>query len=263
VRRAARALLLAAVALVVFGGALSVLLPVDDMVRRAVLRNTPPGWPALVFQRAALWPTGIVLDDVTFRDPTGAEVLHAGRLTLRPSLLGLVRDGSGLPMRFVFDEICSGAGDATLASDGDGADVTVSFTRADLASCPPLAIAGGALTGRADGTARLRLAPGRVVEGEGTVAIARASWKGPNLFARLFTDSAAVRWRLTAGRLALEGIDVRAPSLAIYGAGEVRLAEPIDASALDLKLTMASAPGAAGNPLRVDGTLAQPEVHFK
>jgi type II secretion system protein N len=247
------------VAAAVFAASVAVLFPTDALVRRALVR---PGWPPIAFESAHVRPGGIRLDDVRILDATGRAYLRAETLRLHPSLSGLVAGRHGLPWT-IDGTVCGGRLDATVTAEGVGTAVGVTWRDADLGQCPPLAIAGGALTGRADGTARLRLAPGRGVEGEGTVAIARASWKGPNLFARLFTDSAAVRWRLTAGRLALEGIDVRAPSLAIYGAGEVRLAEPVDASALDLKLTMASAPGAAGNPLSIDGTLAQPEVHFK
>ena len=249
--------------LIVFVLALALFFPTEDVGRRAVVEATPPGWPTPIFARAGLRPTGIVLDDVTFRDPTGAAVLHAGRLHVMPSLVSLLRGGNGLPLTIGFEDVCQGQGKATVTPEGDATAVDLVFDQADLASCPPLAIAGCALKGRAAGTAQLRLAPAGGIEGAGEVALTRASWRGANAFAQLFTDSAAVRWRLQGGRLTLDGIDIRAPQLAISGSGIVRLADPVAASRVDFDMTMGSAPGAGGNPFTVAGTLAHPEVTFR
>src|SRR5204862_7253422 len=132
---------------------LFLLFPVDAVVRAVLARAMPAGWPAIVFRRAALRPTGLVLDDVTLRGRDGAALAQAERVHLRPSLRGLWRDGTGLPWH-VEALVCGGTGVATVT--GDGAPTALSFTwqDVDLGGCPPLALAAGALAGRATMTAR-------------------------------------------------------------------------------------------------------------
>jgi type II secretion system protein N len=241
----------------VFGVTLAALFPTDAVVRRVLARATPAGWPGVVFARAALRPRGIVLDDVTLRDSTGRALARAEQVRVLPSLWSLVRGGSGLPCR-IEASACGGTGEATLEDDGAATAIVLAWQDADLAACPPLVIAGGALAGRARGAARLRLDPAAAPEGTGDVELSAAVWRGTGLFASLHADSASVRWRLQDGRLALEALDLHGPDVTVNGSGEVRLAAPFEESALAIRLALR-----AGGPLRrfdVVGTVARPEV---
>jgi type II secretion system protein N len=248
-----------AVAAIVFTASLAALFPTDALVRRALSRAAESGWPAVVFERAAFRPGGLVLDGVTLRDPTGAPRLAARRIRLRPSLRGLLRDGSGRPWT-IEAEVCDGRGVASVAGDGRATDVTLSWEDADLTVCPPLEIAGGALAGRARGSARLRLDPAAPPAGTGDVELRAAVWRGRGLLARLHASSASLRWRLSDGRLTLEAFDLRGPEVLATGSGEVRLAEPLPASDLDLELTLAWGAGGPARHVSVAGTVAAPKV---
>jgi type II secretion system protein N len=248
--------LVAAATALVFAASLAVLFPTDAVVRRTLARGTPPGWPAVVFREARLRPSGLVLDDVTLRDTTGAEILHAERVRWRPSYLSLLRGADGLPWH-VEAAACNGTGEATVGLEGGDTTVALTWYDADLAACPPLRIAGGALRGRAQGTARLRLAPGGPPVGSGDVELRAAVWRGAGPFA-LRAEAASVRWRLETGRVVLEALDLRGPDITVTGTGEVRLADPIGESDLELNLAYTFAAFVTAQPLRVAGTLSRP-----
>lgn len=250
---------------------LAVLFPTDAVVRHALDRA---GWSALAFEHAALRPPAIRLDGVVVRDPTGALLVRAERVRLRPSLPALLGGDGGYPWT-VEAALCGGTSRATIAADGPAATVALTVEEADLARCPPLAIAGGALGGRARGAARLRLEPGRPPAGDGLLDLGGASWQGGGWLASLGTlhaESASVRWRLGGGVLALAAIELAGPDIRVHGSGEVRLAEPIGASDLALRLAIAPAedapgalrlllpPGTGPRDLVVAGTLASPSV---
>src|SRR5262249_51806076 len=131
---------------------LVILFPVDAIVRAVLARATPAGWPAIVFRRAALRPTGLPLEDVAPRRRHGSSLVEAARVLLRPSLRGLWRDGTGLPWH-VEAVVCRGNGVATVTGDGAPAAVEATWQDVDLSGCPPLALAAGALAGWATMTA--------------------------------------------------------------------------------------------------------------
>ncbi|HZP43563.1 MAG TPA: type II secretion system protein GspN [Candidatus Binatia bacterium] len=252
------------------------LFPADDVARR-VLAGVPS--PVVTFERAALRPRGIRLDRVAIAIPEASVTLHADRAWARPSVWSLVRGGGGLPWR-IEAAICGGDVDATVAADDAPAATAVSivFERAELASCPPLAIAGGALAGRAQGTARLRVVPGVAPEGEGTVEVRGATWRNPGdlpLLGTLHAETASVRWRLQDGLLVLDGIALAGPELSATGSGEVRFAAPIPESAVTLRLALTPGPRETGflqlvlppaagtRSLTVAGRLGSPQVSLQ
>ena len=271
-----RRALVAAGALVLFAGFALRLFPIDDVARR-VLSGIPS--PVVTFGHAGIRPTGIRLDDVTMRVPEASLTLHADHAYARPSLVSLVRGGDGLPWR-ILAVVCGGDVDATVAADpaAAGTAVTLAFDRADLSNCPPLAIAGGALAGRAGGTARLRLPSGAPPEGDGAVQLRDAVWQNPAdlpLLGTLHAESASVRWRLAQGLLALEGIELTGPDLSASGSGELRFAEPVTDSAVTIRLALVPGahetgflqlmlpPSAGTRNLFVGGRLVNPQVSLQ
>ena len=75
---------------------LFLLFPVDAVVRAVLARAMPAGWPAIVFRRAALRPTGLVLDDVTLRGRDGAALAQAERVHLRPLRRQMLKEDAEL-----------------------------------------------------------------------------------------------------------------------------------------------------------------------
>ena len=237
---------------------LFLLFPIDTVVRALLARATPAGWPAIVFQRAALRPTGLLLEDVTLHGRDGTALVAAERVFLRPSLRGLWRDGTGLPWH-VEALVCGGTGVATVT--GDGAPTALSFTwqDVDLGGCPPLALAAGALAGRATMTARVRLGP---PAGEGTVEVHAGEWRssaGPLVaVGTLHAERASFGWRLVGDRVALTSLELHGPDVSAEGEGTVRLAAPLEASGLELRLAVAAAPEAPDRVRALLGLLPAP-----
>ncbi len=265
---------LAAVAL--FAGFLAYLFPTDVVARRLLSRLELPGGAAVVFTRAALRSDGIWLDNVTVRAPTGAELVHAEAVRLRPSPWGLVRGAGGLPWS-LHAAICGGTADATISADGTATAVALTWHDADLAQCPPLPIAAGALAGRARGAARLRLGLTSELEGAGNVELESGTWRAGGalaLLGALHAESASVHWTLRQGSLVLDALDLHGPEVSATGSGEVRLEDPVEASGVRLTVAVASVPGAPGpfglllrpaddgttRQLTVGGTLAHPSA---
>ena len=237
---------------------LFLLFPVDAVVRALLARATPAGWPAVVFRRAALRPTGLVLDDVTLRGRDGAALAQAERLHLRPSLRGLWRDGTGLPWH-VEAVACGGDGVATVTGEGAPSALALTWHDVDLAACPPLALAAGALAGRATVTARIQFAP---LGGEGTVDVRAGEWRstaGPLLaVGTLHAERASLGWRLLGDRVALTSLELHGPEVSAEGEGTVRLAVPLEASGLELRLAIAAAPDAPDQVRALLGFLPAP-----
>ena len=237
------------VAAAVFTASLALLFPTELVARRLLARAAPPEWPVVIFRGAALRPRGLWLTDVTLRRPDGTTVVHADSVRWTPSLSGLLRDGRGLPWR-IAAEVCGGTGEATVTTDGAAVAVALTWHDADLAACPPLAVAGGALAGRARGVARLELAPPAPPSGSGRVDLEGATWRGEGPLAAigsLHAATASVGWRLREGRLMFEAPDLHGPEVSASGSGELRLTEPLGAS--DLVLRLALAPEAEAPPL--------------
>jgi type II secretion system protein N len=241
-----RALGVAATALVVFGVVLALTFPTDALVRALVARVTPAGTAPIEFARARLRPTGIRLDDVVVRRADGRELVRVEQATLRPSLCGLLRDGTGRPWRAVV-AACGGAVDADLAADGAGQVLILAWHAVDLARCPALAMTGEAVAGIAEGTARLSLAPATGTVGIGHLRIRDAAWgtggRIPGL-ATLHADAAEVDWSLGAGRVLLDRIDLHGPELSATGSGALALAGTLRRTGLDVALAITPGPAA-------------------
>jgi type II secretion system protein N len=264
-----------------FGLFLVWLFPLESAVRHALARATPAGGATVVFRHATLRPDGIHLEDVSVQATTGA-VVRVGDVRVRPSAWGLLRDGTGLPWHLEA-ALCDGRLLArVLAERGATAigltialTITLTWEDADLAACPPLPIAAGAMAGRARAAARLRLTPAAWLEGDGRVEVDAGQWQGTGLLTALGTlhaESASVRWTLRDGRLALDALDLRGPEMSARGSGVVDLVDPLPDSGVQVTLALATAPdapppvrlllGPPGNDRRLEigGTLARPSA---
>jgi len=265
---------LAAFALLTFAAFLVRLFPADAVARHALTRTLPPGGPTVVFSRATLQPDGIRLDEVAVQTPGGGVLARAAHVRFRPSLIGLVRDGRGLPWH-VDADACGGRLDATVSAEEAATGVAVTWDDADVAACPLPPLAAGALAGRARGVARLHLPFVGAPAGDGRVELEGGQWIGSGplrALGALHAESASVRWTLHDGRLTFAALDLRGPELTATGSGAVDLVDPLAASAVQLTLALATAP-AAPAPLRlllgppgtdrrlaVGGTLERPSV---
>ena len=129
----------------------------------------------------------------------------------------------------------------------------------DLGVGPPLALAAGALAGRATMTAHVRLGP---PAGEGTVEVHAGEWRssaGPLVaVGTLHAERASFGWRLVGDRVALTSFELHGPDVSAEGEGTVRLAAPLEASGLELRLAVAAAPEAPDRVRALLGLLPAP-----
>jgi len=262
----------------VFVAAVAFTLPVDTLVRRGLAAVHQPGQPELVFERAALRPAGLVLENAELRDPQGKQIAATTWLAVRPSLVGLIRGARGFPWTFRVT-ICGTTADITADTAAGGIAADLRWQDADLGVCKGIPVGKGSLLGRADTTARLILG-NALPSGDGQVELRDALFKaGPPASGLVVRASTAtVRWTLADGRLELTAISLRGPDTEGDGHGEVRLGTPFPASELDLDLDLTPGKSAApllralldllpppvGNPshrhLVVTGTVERPQV---
>lgn len=231
----------------VFVVAVAATLPVDPLVRRALAAVHRPGQPELVFERAALRPAGLVLENAALRDPQGKQIAATPWLALRPSLVGLVRGARGFPWTFRVT-VCGTVADVVADTAPGGIAADVRWEDADLGVCKGVPVGKGSLLGRVDTTARLTFG-NALPSGEGQIALHDAVFKaGPpasGLIVR--AASATVHWTLADSRLELAGITLAGPDAEGTGRGEVRLGTPFPKSAVDLDLDLT--PGTSAPPI--------------
>ncbi len=234
-----------AVAAALFVTVLAITFPTDAVVRRVVALVTPPGGPALAFGHAALRPWGLRLEDVSLRNPDGSIVAAAEWLLIRPSVRGFVRDRTGRPWHAT-GGVCRGSIEAVVSGDGRGSALRLGWRDLDLSRCA-LVPSGGALEGRSEGTADLRLAPDTPLAGEGSAHVrsARLNTAGLGLpLEALHADPAFVRWTLHADKITLQTIELHGPELRVNGSGTVRLKEHFADSPMNLRLIVTPGPDA-------------------
>jgi type II secretion system protein N len=234
-----------ALAAALFTAVLALTFPTDAVVRHVAARVTPPDGPRLEFAHASLRPWGLRLDGVSLRNPDGSIVAAAEWLVLRPSLRGLVRDRTGRPWQAT-GGVCGGSLEARLDGDGDGSALTLDWHDLGLSSCA-LVPAGGALEGRVEGTATLRLARGTPLAGQGNASVRSALLRTAGLglsLGALHADPAVVRWQLVEGKITFSTIELHGPELQVNGSGTMRLKETFADSALNLRLVITPGPEA-------------------
>jgi type II secretion system protein N len=200
------------VAAVAFAGALAATFPVDAVVRWAVGRVLPAGVPAVAFERARVRPWGIELDVVSMAGTDGAAIAIADRMTMRPSVPGLLVHGTALPCR-IRAATCGGTVDASIERDGR---VAAGWHDIELARCAPGGRVAGILGGVVDGRARVRVDDPDGARGPGRT------------------------------RVAVNGLAVHGPELDLTGSGTVEVGGVARDISLDLALRIV--PGATAAP---------------
>lgn len=248
---------------VLFAVVLGLTFPTDQLVRHLLARMPLPDGHALTFQHARLRPWGLVLDDAAYRRPDGSAVLETEWLRLRPSWTSLWGDRLGRPWH-----VAAGAFGGTVAGRLDAGDsgrsIDVTWTDVDVGRLLVALQRGDSLAGRATGRTALRLARTDPASGNGELTLRAASWQAPLDALRhvpLHADSATLRWTLGDGRLDVSRADWRGAELDLTAQGQVRLADDLGRSVLDLRVTIAPLPGAPlalrrlldGLPPRPDG----------
>jgi type II secretion system protein N len=244
--------------LAVAGGVIGVLaiaitlaFPTDAVVRGVLARVTPPSGPFVVFRRAVLRPWGLRLDGPALRRLDGTAIVDADWVRVRPSVLGLFRDGTGRPWR-VASGVCGGTFDADVTVDRTAASIDASWTDLDLGVCLPPLAPGLTLAGRVSGQAVAQAGNGVRPSGHGELRLRDAVWQqdAPPVSGldTLHVDAATLRWTVDADRLTVEGLELRGPELELRGGGTVRLTGSPSTNVLDLQLI--AVPGAeAPEPL--------------
>jgi type II secretion system protein N len=231
-----RLLAFAIVVVVAFAAGLMVSFPTGRVVDAALAR-LPPRAAAAVERVGTSYLSlgGLTLDDVTLRPYPEAPPLEVRSLSLRPSLLGLLRGRQGWPWH-VTVRTCDGTarGEADRAVD-DGT-IRLRFEALDLVPCLAPLEPRGAIEGRASGDAALALAPGGTT-GSGTVTLAAARWLAEGMPAHLAlrADQATIRWRLD-GALHLDDFTLSNDEYTATGSGLVRLQPPPAAPEIDLRV---------------------------
>jgi type II secretion system protein N len=236
----------AATALAVFAAALAATFPTDALVRALLARTPLPGPVTVAFGRATLRPAGLTLADVVLSRADGAPLARLDAVTVRPSLRGLLRDGTGRPWALRV-AACGGRGRGRVEADGAGSTLALAWHDVDLARCPALPGVADAVAGRAQGSARFALAGSAGTVGVGRMRIRDAAWRTgsplPGL-ATLHADPAEIEWSLAAGRLLLDRIELHGPEVRASGSGALVLAEALAESALDVSLAVSPGPAA-------------------
>jgi type II secretion system protein N len=257
-RTLAKAALAAAVLFVVV---LALTFPTDQLVRRGLARiPLPEEGHFLTFQRARLRPWGLVLDGAAYRRGDGSAVLETDWLRVRPSWTSFWRDRLGRPWH-VAAGVFGGTVDGRITTGADGQTVDVSWTEVDVGRLLASLQRQDPLRGRATGRLALHLPISDPASGEGELTLRAASWQLPLEDVPLHADTATLRWTLGDRRVEVSSVDLRGEEIDLTAQGQIRLAQALGGSALDLHVTIAPLPGAPlelrrlldGLPRRADG----------
>lgn len=243
----------AALTAALFVALLAFMFPTEALLRHGLEMVTPPGGPRLEFTHASLRPWGLRLDDVSVRNADGTIVAAAEWLRIRPSLWGVFHDRTGRPWH-VTGGVCSGSFEAAVSGEGTASTVTLGWRDVDLADCALVPLGGGAVEGRADGTALVRVARDAPLSGEGDAKVRKVTLHTGDLglpLDVLHTDPASVRWVLVEDKITLASITIEGPELTVNGTGTVRLKERFVDSLLNLRLIVTPGPDAPQRLLEV------------
>jgi type II secretion system protein N len=237
-----RRLAIGVVLVAVFAAGLIVTFPAGPLVA-ALLARLPPDVAGAVERvgSSRLGLRGLTLEDVTLRPWADAPPLEIRSVSLRPSLLGLLRGRWGRPWH-VEARACAGTASADFdRGDDDAVDVT--FGGLDLVAClAPLALRDP-VSGRATGRAALLVTPATHVW-SGVLELADARWQPRNVPSHLAlrADRASARWRLDDA-LHVDELTLANDEFTASGNGLLRFAPSPAAPELDLHVRLAPTSG--------------------
>jgi type II secretion system protein N len=251
-----RALLVAA-ATAVFGVVLTLSFPTDELARWGLARAPLPDGRFITFERAHLRPWGLVLDGATLRRPDGGALYAADWLRLRPAW-------SRPPLRLAAG-LLGGTVDARLGTDGGAQTIELTWADLDLGRLLAALQRGDRVSGRASGSTGLRLTAGDAPSGSGELVLRDAVWHpslGALADAPVHAEHATLRWDLADRRLSVAAFDLQGQEMHLAASGHIQVAAALDASTLDLHVSLTPQPGMPeqmrqlldGLPRGADGT---------
>lgn len=275
-----RGLAIAALVAGVFAVVGALTFPTDALVHAVLARAPLPGGMQLAFTAAHLRPNGLRLDDVHVGHPGGRPAFDAEWLRLWPSLWGLWRDGTGRPWSIAAGA-CQGTIDVAIGVEPRRTPIEVALEHVEIGSCLPYVLPQVDAYGRLDGRLTVRVGTADPWMSDGALDLRGAAWTPGGALGdvRFHADAGTVAWQLVEHRLEITRLDATSSDFKAVGSGLVRLADPIDDSVMDLRITIT--PGAtmpdllrryfvalAGPPpaadgtrtLRVQGALRDPRV---
>jgi len=250
-------------AAVLFAVVLGLTFPTDQVVRQVLSGMPLPEDHAITFQRAHLRPWGLILDGAAYRRNDGQPVVETTWVRLRPSWMSLPSDHLGRPWR-VAAGIFDGTVDSSIDANEGAKAVEASWTDIDLGALLGALNRNDPLTGRATGRATLRVPSTGTAAGEGELTFRGATWQPPLdelADVPLHADTATLRWNLGEHRLEIASFALHGEEVEMTARGQVRIAEQLGQSPLDLRVTIEALPGAPvelrraldGLPRRSDG----------
>jgi len=230
------------VVLVVFTAGMIATFPTDGLVASLLARLPPDAARAVErIGSSHLGLQGLTLDDVTLRPRPDAPPLELRSVTLRPSLLGLLRGRGGRPWHAKVHG-CAGTASATFDRNGDQDVVAVEFADVDLVCClSPLQLRD-AIEGRATGNAALTLSPA-TRGASGVLGLTAARWQAlgvPRNLA-LRADTGTVHWRLDEA-LHIDDLALSNEEFSASGTGIVRLPPAPAVPEVDLRVRLQPSP---------------------
>jgi len=251
-----RALLVAATT-AVFAVVLALSFPTDELARWGLARAPLPDGCFITFERAHLRPWGLVLDGATLRRPDGGALYAVDWLRLRPSW-------SVPPWRLAAG-LLGGTVDARLGTDGGAQTIEVTWADLDLGRLLAALQRGDRVSGRASGSTGLRVTAGNPPSGSGEIVLRDAIWQpslGALADAPVHAERATLRWDLAGRSLSVAAFDLQGREMNLAASGHVQVATALDASTLDLHVTLTAQPAMPdqmrqlldGLPRGADGT---------
>ena len=231
-----RALLVAATT-AVFAVVLALSFPTDELARWGLARAPLPDGCFITFERAHLRPWGLVLDGATLRRPDGGALYAVDWLRLRPSW-------SVPPWRLAAG-LLGGTVDARLGTDGGAQTIEVTWADLDLGRLLAALQRGDRVSGRASGSTGLRVTAGNPPSGSGEIVLRDAIWQpslGALADAPVHAERATLRWDLAGRSLSVAAFDLQGREMNLAASGHVQVAAALDASTLDLHVTLTAQP---------------------
>jgi type II secretion system protein N len=231
------------------------------------------------------WHRGLALNGVRVSSVAGETTepyLELNTLWVRPLFSQLIR---GNPYALALQaELYGGTADGTLALKGQTVSGQMSFDGASLGRYRTLAalLEEGQIAGRLSGTVSFEAAGPSVEAGQasGEVRLENSSLEKARISGLLVPDlhfkETRLKFAMQSGRIEIEQFNANGDELSVNASGTVTFRAPIDASVLNLKMTMlpgkeatdairallALVPKPQGGkpdaPVRISGTLAKP-----
>lgn len=234
--------------LAVFAAGTIATFPTERLVH-ALMARLPPHAARAVERVGSshLGLQGLTLEDVTLRPRPEAPPLEIRSLSLRPSLLGLLRGRAGRPWQASVHG-CAGTASARLDRESEDDTLALQFADVDLVAClAPLQLRD-VIEGRATGDATMMVTP-QARTWSGLLGLAGARWQAPGVprHLALRADRATVRWRLDEV-LHIDDLALENDEFSASGSGRVRFPPAPAAPELDLRI-------------RVQPTAAMPQAH--